>query len=118
MNSMGVDHFEWLRGELRKDPMFAVGYLKAATEEEPVVLLGVLDDVADAYREQHPDIARKATNLRERLNDMRWPTLAVGYPLPETARNRRISKEPPPASGRRSRRRMDQARTPATETEG
>ncbi len=118
MNSMGVDHFEWLRGELRKDPMFAVGYLKAATEEEPVILLDVLDDVADAYREQHPDIARKATHLRERLNDMRWPTLAVGYPLPETARNRRISKEPAPASGRRARRRMDQARTTATETGG
>lgn len=118
MNDMGVDHFEWLRGELRKDPMFAVGYLKAATEEEPVILLDVLGDVADAYREQHPDIARKADNLRERLNDMRWPTLAVGYPLPETAKNRRIPEAPAPPSVRRSRRRIDQVRTPATETGG
>ena len=118
MNDMGVDHFEWLRGELRKDPMFAVGYLKAATEEEPVVLLGVLDDVADAYREQHPDIARKADNLRERLNDTRWPTLAVGYPLQATSKNRRIFEKPAPASGRRSRRRMEQVRTTATETGG
>ena len=113
---MGVDHFEWLRGELRKDPMFAVGYLKAATEEEPVILLDVLDDVADAYREQHPDIARKATHLRERLNDMRWPTLAVGYPLRATSKNRRIPEKPAPSSGRRSQRRMEQARTTATET--
>ena len=116
MNDMGVDHFEWLRGELRKDPMFAVGYLKAATEEEPVILLDVLDDVADAYREQHPDIARKATHLRERLNDMRWPTLAVGYPLRATSKNRRIPEKPAPSSGRRSQRRMEQARTTATET--
>lgn len=116
MNDMGVDHFEWLRGEFRKDPTFAIGYLKIATEEEPVILLDALDDVADAYREQHPDIARKADNLRERLNDMRWPTLAVGYPLPETAKNRRISKKPAPTSGRRSRRRREQARTTATET--
>ncbi|MXW63762.1 MAG: hypothetical protein F4Y00_06170 [Bacteroidetes bacterium SB0662_bin_6] len=118
MNDMGVDHFEWLRGEFRKDPSLAIGYLKVATEEEPVILLDALKNVADAYREQHPDIARKADNLRERLNDMRWPTLAVGYPLPETAKNRRISKEPASTSVRRSRRRMDQARTPATETGG
>ena len=118
MNDMGVDHFEWLRGEFRKDPALAVGYLKVATEEEPVILLAALKNVADAYREQHPDIARKASNLRERLNDMRWPTLAVGYPLPETAKNQRMSKEPAPASGRRARRRMDQARTTATETGG
>ncbi len=88
---MGVDHFEWLRGEFRKDPALAVEYLKVATEEEPVILLDALGDVADAYREQHPDIARKATNLRERLNDMRWPTLVVGYSVTETPKNRRIA---------------------------
>ena len=115
---MGINHFEWLRGEFRKDPALAAGYLKVATEEELVILLAALKNVADAYREQHPDIARKADNLRERLNDMRWPTLAVGYPLPETAKNQRISKEPPRASGRRPRRRMDQARTTAAETGG
>ncbi len=116
---MGVDHYEWLRGELRKDPKFAAGYLKVAAEEEVlVVLMLALDNVAEAYREQHPDVSKKAMQLRERLNDMRWPTLAVGYPLRATSKNRRIPEKPAPSSGRRSQRRMEQARTTATETGG
>ena len=91
MSNMGVNHFEWLRGEFRKDPRIAVGQLELATEDELVFLLDVLDDVAEAYREQHPDVSKKAAQLRTRLNDMRWPSLATGYPLRETLTQQNIS---------------------------
>ena len=92
MSNMGVNHFEWLRGEFRKDPRVAAGQLTLAAEEEAlVILISVLDDVAEAYREQHPDVSKKAAQLRTRLNDMRWPSLATGYPLRETLTQQNIS---------------------------
>ena len=81
MNGASANFIEWLREEFRKDPRIAVGQIELAAEDELVFLLDVLDDVAKAYWEQYPDVAKKATQLRTRLNDMRWPSLATGYPV-------------------------------------
>ena len=95
MSSLGADHYEWLRKELRKDPKFATGYLNVAAEEEALVtLMRALDNVAEAYREQYPDVAKKAIQLRARLNDMRWPSLATGYPVGKALREQGIDKKP------------------------
>ncbi len=118
MSDMGIDHFEWLRGEFRKDPRIAAGQLELAAEDELVFLLDVLDDIAEAYREQHPDVSKKAMQLRARLNDMRWPSLATGYPLRKTPKQQDLPKKPASQSLRHARRRMDQARPAALETTG
>ena len=115
---MGVDHFEWLRGEFRKDPRIAVGQLELAADDELVFLLDVLDDVAKAYREQYPDVAKKAMQLRSRLNDMRWPSLATGYPVGKALREQGIDKKPAAKGLRRTRRRRSQTQPTAAETAG
>ncbi len=94
MSSLGADHYEWLRKELRKDPKFATGYLNVAAEEEALVtLMRALDNIAEAYREEYPDVAKKATQLRARLNDMRWPSLATGYLEGQALRKQEIAKK-------------------------
>ena len=110
---MGVDHFERLRREFRKDPRIAVGQLELAAEDELVFLLDVLDDVAKAYREQYPDVAKKAMQLRSRLNDMRWPSLATGYPVGKVLREQGIDKKPAATGLRHARRRRNQAQPTA-----
>ena len=119
MSNLGVDHYEWLRGELRKDPEFATGYLNVAAEEEAlVILMRALDNIAEAYREEHPDVAKKAIQLRARLNDMRWPSLAIGYPVGKMLREEGVDKQTAATGLRHARRRRTQTQPTAAETAG
>ncbi len=119
MSNLGVDHYEWLRGELRKDPEFATGYLNVAAEEEAlVILMRALDNIAEAYREEYPDVAKKAIQLRARLNDMRWPSLAIGYPVRKTLPEQGLDKQAAATGLRHARRRRNQAQPTAAETAG
>lgn len=99
MKDAGTDFIEWFREEFRKNPTFASEQVKLAAQEESLVaLLDVLADVAEAYRERHPDASKKATRLWERLNDMRWPSLATGYPLRNGSGEQDAANEPAAAS--------------------
>jgi probable addiction module antidote protein len=68
-DTRGVSHERWVLDRLRKDPEFAVEYLKAAMDDddEPRVLLIALKRIAEA-RGGIAEVARKAGVERESLH--------------------------------------------------
>ncbi len=119
MNGASANFIEWLREEYQKDPASAIRHLELAEEEEAlVIVMDVLDDIAEAYREEYPDVAKKAIQLRTRLNDMRWPSLATGYPVGKALREQGIDQQSAATDLRHARRRKTQTQPTAAETAG